>query len=755
MAKEKLRFTIAGKSVLYEGKHETRVKDLFDILVRMEVTQQVALQAYRDNIDGSESCTDENILQQFTDAQNAYEERKKRKELAGKTEPQEEKNGGAAKSEKTQKITLFFKGKQFSCDGAPGSKQDALIALLIKQNATHGEMVEAFRRNLPESTAGKEAILEMVAKAKEAKGAKTARKAVKKEQTTAAAEPESVESADNNNRDDNTSSSNSNKNNNNNKSNNNKSNKNKNTTNNNGQQEQQHEPEEKEVPQTGRVSTSGIEAIEEIAGMSVEERESISNFIRQVLDEKDVDASPHVPEDLNLYIPVSSIQRGGGGGGALSSVSALGGFGVFGDDDIMSSVTARSTRGKIPVYCQGKDTVVNKVIYISPCTSFEEFCAMVENKFGQKMFLSFYEGEDVIEMDGEDVFCMFLELNRAHLLEGKRLKLICSSSNSVKRILDDRLTDTHTDNDLRTRAFSAGHFDVCCEKTFTAHTSAVYCCCFSPKGDRFCTGSRDRSVRLWNTATGGCSVMKGGHNGFVLSCDFSPRGNRIVSSSDDRTIKVWNTATCTKVFTMKGHEDKVYCVQYNSTGDYIASASCDYTVKVWNAETGTRIVTLRGHTLGVFSCCFSNTDCGRYIVSCGDDRLIKVWEWAKGCEVSSMSGHTDTVWSCKFSHDDSRIVTASMNHEVKVWNWKSGACLLSWGGHQVPIHHAIFSNDDKYIYTCARDWTVMVWDAKTGELEEAIPGHRSTVYHMDISGNKLLTSSLDETLKLWSITPKR
>ncbi|KEG06785.1 antigenic WD protein [Trypanosoma grayi] len=695
MSKEKLKFTIAGKTVVYEGRRENQTKDLFDILVKMKVDQSVAVQAFRGNIDGAASWTDESICQQFSDAQRAYAEKKKRKEADATAEqPASPKK----QVEKPQNITLSFQGKQFSYEGLPSGKQQAVVELLLRHDTTREVGVEAFRKNLPNSTATDDEIWAIVVAAKEAKAA---RKAAKKKDT-AAGEVQSPKT----------------------------------------QSPQQ--KDESKMPKSSTGAVGGVDAIDEITGMSVAERDSLSNFIKQVLEQPQIDLTARLRDDPSAFASGTSAARSPG-------ISGPGG--AYGDDDT-SLGTTRTIRGKVAIYCQEGNCTTNKVLYITPATTFEEFSGMVEKKYGRKMAMSFYEGEDVIDMDDDDVFCMFLEMSQNISQEGKRMKLICAPLESRKRAMDDKITDAKDGNDYRAKAFSNGKLEVREERTFTAHTSAVYCCSFSPKGDRFCTASRDRSVRLWNTATGSCSVMKGGHNGFVLSCDFSPRGNRIVSSSDDRTIKIWNTTTCSKVSTLKGHDDKVYCVQYNTTGDYIVSGSCDHTVRVWNADTGSKMVTLRSHTLAVFSCGFSNTDAGKYVVSGGDDRMIKVWDWMKDEEFRSLSGHTDTVWSCAFSHDDRRIVTASMNHELKVWDWKSSNCILSWKGHQVPIHQAIFSADDKYIFSCARDWTVMVWGAETGEHYETIPGHHSTVYHMDVTGNKLLTSSLDDTLKLWTITAK-
>ncbi|SCU72350.1 WD domain, G-beta repeat, putative [Trypanosoma equiperdum] len=695
MSKEKLRFVIGGKPVVYEGRPENRPKDLMDILVKLDADNNVVVQAFRDNIEGGQNTPSADILQRYSDAKRAYMEKKQKKkqsESAAAEKPVEEK----PVDEKPQTMTLTFQGKQLSYQGLPSGKQHAVIELLVKHDASLEVAVETFKKNLPNSSLSGDEIWSMLVAAKEAKAA---RKAAKMKDAGDAGRQESRQTA-----------------------------------------EQQQQP--------SRPRAAAMEAIEEYTSMTLEERDSISNFIKQVLEQPDLDLSTRLRSE-----------PGTGTGVSVPKPNTTGG--VAGTDDDGLQAGSRTMRGKVAVYCQEENNTANKVLHIAPGTTFEEFTGMVEKKFGRKMAMSFYEGEDIIDMDDDDVFCMFVEMSQAQAQEGKRMKLICVPPEKRPVVADDAITEVKaetvtadtagTTTGFKVKPFSNGRVEVRELKTYTGHTSAVYCCAFAPKGDRFCTASRDRSVRVWNTSSGTSSVMKGGHNGFVLSCDFSPRGNRVVSSSDDRTIKVWNVATCGKVYTLKGHEDKVYCVKYNSNGDYIVSCSCDHTVRVWNGNTGTKVGTYRGHTLAVFYCCFSNTDSGKYVVSGGDDRVIKVWEWERDEEQVSLDGHTDTVWSCQFSHDDTRIVSAAMNHEVRVWDWCNNSCVLSWRGHQVPIHQAMFSTSDKYIYTCARDWSVMIWDAQTGEHCETLVGHHSTVYHMDMCGNKLITSSLDDHLKLWSV----
>ena len=144
---------------------------------------------------------------------------------------------------------------------------------------------------------------------------------------------------------------------------------------------------------------------------------------------------------------------------------------------------------------------------------------------------------------------------------------------------------------------------------------------------------------MWDAANGQETLTLKGHTQLVTSVAFSPDGKRIVSGSWDKTIKVWDAASgqrnphpqgaherghergvqpgrqtdrqrqlrtrrsrcgtrpaASETLTLKGHTNEVTSVAFSPDGKRIVSGSRDNTVKVWDAASGQETLTLKGHT---------------------------------------------------------------------------------------------------------------------------------------------------------------
>src|SRR5262245_24272395 len=82
--------------------------------------------------------------------------------------------------------------------------------------------------------------------------------------------------------------------------------------------------------------------------------------------------------------------------------------------------------------------------------------------------------------------------------------------------------------------------------TLKGHTESVYAIAFTPDGKQVVTGSFDRSLKLFETATGKeVKTFAGpqGHQNLVLALAISPDGQQLASGSSDNTVKVWDIPT--------------------------------------------------------------------------------------------------------------------------------------------------------------------------------------------------------------------
>jgi WD40 repeat protein len=281
---------------------------------------------------------------------------------------------------------------------------------------------------------------------------------------------------------------------------------------------------------------------------------------------------------------------------------------------------------------------------------------------------------------------------------------------------------------------------------------------FSPDGKQIISASYDKTIKLWDIATGNEIRTFSGHTDRVESVAFSPDGKQIISASDDKTIKLWDVVTGREIRTFSGHTHRVESVAFSPDGRQVLSGSWDHTVKLWDAATGSEIRTFTGHTSIVNSVAFSPD--GKQVLSGCYDKTIKLWDTATGNEIRTFSGHTDYVLSVAFSPDGKQVLSGCHDKTIKLWDVATGSEIRTFTGHILQVETVAFSPDGKQVLSGA-ERSVKLWDTATGQEIRSFTGHTNNVNSVAISPDGLYVTSCsglfssDNTVKLWDITTGR
>ncbi|UKZ52676.1 hypothetical protein TrVGV298_006457 [Trichoderma virens] len=291
--------------------------------------------------------------------------------------------------------------------------------------------------------------------------------------------------------------------------------------------------------------------------------------------------------------------------------------------------------------------------------------------------------------------------------------------------------------------------NVDCIRTLTEHTGYVYSVAISRDSRLIASASKDRTIKLWDLATGYCQQTLEGHTDVVWSVSFSHDSALIASASADNTIKIWNAATGYCRQTLESHTAPVRAVAFSHSPRVIVSASVDSTIKLWDLATSQCCRTFEGHRGIVWSVAFLRDSW--VVASASRDRTIKLWDIATGQCRMTLEGHTDTICAVAFSYDSKSIASASVDKTIKIWDVATGQCQQTLGGHHDVVFSVQFSRNSKMLVSASKDGTIKLWDVTTGQCRQTLRGHAEMVRSVAVShdSSMVVSGSCDKTIKLW------
>uniref|UniRef100_A0A8B9RAF8 Bromodomain and WD repeat domain containing 1 n=1 Tax=Astyanax mexicanus TaxID=7994 RepID=A0A8B9RAF8_ASTMX len=223
----------------------------------------------------------------------------------------------------------------------------------------------------------------------------------------------------------------------------------------------------------------------------------------------------------------------------------------------------------------------------------------------------------------------------------------------------------------------------------------MVCSSFSPGGMFLATGSTDDIIRIYYLGSGSPEKMAelNSHTDKVDSIQFCNIGERFVSGSRDGTARIWQLhqrhqwrsilldMSATLPGSVPASEEecffkpKVTMVSWDRHDSTVITAVNNHHLKVWNSYTGQLLHVLKGHEAEVFVLEPHPYD-PRVMLSAGHDGNVFIWDLVKGTKTQHYfnmiegQGH-GAVFDCKFTPDGHRFACTDSHGHLVIFGFGS------------------------------------------------------------------------------------
>jgi WD40 repeat protein len=127
----------------------------------------------------------------------------------------------------------------------------------------------------------------------------------------------------------------------------------------------------------------------------------------------------------------------------------------------------------------------------------------------------------------------------------------------------------------------------------------IYTIEYSPDGRLLASGDISNGIQLWDpslafrtglevypapTKLAGHQALSTSFRALVWDIAFNPDGSILASAGGDKTIRVWDVASGEQLISLDGHQDAVTCLTFSPDGNILATGGLDGKLLLWGVR---------------------------------------------------------------------------------------------------------------------------------------------------------------------------
>ncbi len=308
---------------------------------------------------------------------------------------------------------------------------------------------------------------------------------------------------------------------------------------------------------------------------------------------------------------------------------------------------------------------------------------------------------------------------------------------------------------------------------------------FSPNSELLASGGHDGVVNLWNATvqqqglaeenSHNLSTLKlRKHRDDIVVLAFSPDGKMLLSGSKDGTIRAWDTTTGQQQYICPGHVDYVKDIAASAERNTLISVHLhkDMLIK-WDINTG------HPFSSSFFSLKDPETvspNANKFVVRQfgGFEHKLQLWDTAKIRLRYNLNGHGYSSIYLRlvnaFSPDEKMVAITTLEHQIgrihlwdianpsktfwgRIFNPKTIQPRYTFRGNQQKVKALTFSPNGKILASSGEGHEIILWSTETGDRLITVVDDRSSIDNLAFSPDGNMLASADHsTVYLWDLT---